>query len=198
MLPKYVVRIRNGNQEKFQFLFNDEERARFYIENNLVDDIYNGTTVREIEIEGQKISQRIVVSEIFEYQQMSQILKQLAELDFRVEQFTPARQACYSLKESGENMKESIPLYSILELIGAIRQLGRKGLHIQRYKGLGEMNASQLFETTMDPKTRRLLKVRMSDIAQAEQTFSMLMGDDVPIRRTFIEDNALNVANLDI
>ena len=60
------------------------------------------------------------------------------------------------------------------------------------------MNASQLFETTMDPKTRRLLKVRMSDIAQAEQTFSMLMGDDVPIRRTFIEDNALNVANLDI
>ena len=129
---------------------------------------------------------------------MSQILKQLAELDFRVEQFTPARQACYSLKESGENMKESIPLYSILELIGAIRQLGRKGLHIQRYKGLGEMNASQLFETTMDPKTRRLLKVRMSDIAQAEQTFSMLMGDDVPIRRTFIEDNALNVANLDI
>ena len=91
-----------------------------------------------------------------------------------------------------------IPVATLAEMVEAVRQLGRKGLHIQRYKGLGEMNPKQLFETTMDPKTRRMLKVRLEDVAEAEQTFSMLMGDDVPTRRTFIEDNALNVANLDI
>lgn len=199
-VPKYLVRIRTGNQEDFQFLKDDEERSRFYVENNIVDDIYNGSIVREIEKNGIKVSQRILVSEIFEHTQITKILNQLSDLNSRIQQFTPSEKPRYYLKEINNDTKTAtnVPLYSILELIGAIRQLGRKGLHIQRYKGLGEMNAKQLFETTMNPKTRRMLKVRMEDVAQAEQTFSMLMGDDVPIRRSFIEDNALNVANLDI
>lgn len=198
-LPKYLVRARTGNQESFQFLRNDEDRSQFYIANNLTDDLYSGSIVREIEVNGEKLSQRIVVSEIFEHVQLSNLLKQLATLLGKLDSFNSSnKEPEFRLKDAAGTNKVDIPVPSLLDLIGIIRQSGRKGLHIQRYKGLGEMNAKQLFETTMNPATRRMLRVRMEDVAEAEQTFSMLMGDDVPTRRSFIEDNALNVSNLDV
>ena len=90
------------------------------------------------------------------------------------------------------------PITGPLALLDAVFATGKKGLTLQRYKGLGEMNAEQLWETTLDPNVRSLLQVKISDATDADSLFSRLMGDDVEPRREFIQDNALSVANLDV
>ena len=116
----------------------------------------------------------------------------LADAGMDVNKFTHTESPRYHVIEhKGDEKKENIrKLHSIIDLIETIRTIGRRGLSIQRYKGLGEMNPKQLFETTMDPVTRVLLKVNIADAAAADGTFSMLMGEDVPSRRAFIEANA--------
>src|SRR5690606_34242687 len=85
-----------------------------------------------------------------------------------------------------------------MQLLDAVFAAGKKGLTMQRYKGLGEMNAEQLWETTLDPNARSLLQVKISEATEADSLFSRLMGDDVEPRREFIQENALSVANLDV
>ena len=96
---------------------------------------------------------------------------------------------------SGSTEKDVIDLENLLE---TMKEFGRQEATIQRYKGLGEMNPEQLWETTMDPERRKLLQVKLEDAVEAERMFTTLMGDKVEPRRQFIEQHALEVRNLDI
>jgi DNA gyrase subunit B len=97
-----------------------------------------------------------------------------------------------------QHKEEKVPISGVDELLDYLLAAGKKNLSIQRYKGLGEMNPLQLWETTMNPETRTLLRVNIEDAIETDEIFTILMGDQVEPRRRFIEDNALNVKNLDI
>ncbi len=101
-------------------------------------------------------------------------------------------------RATGRASREPVEKETARELFAYLVELGKKDYQVQRYKGLGEMTAPQLWETTMDPDRRRLLKVKLEDIAETDAIFTTLMGEDVESRRKFIEDNALDVKNLDI
>jgi len=94
--------------------------------------------------------------------------------------------------------REPVEKLTARDLFAYIVEQGKKDYSVQRYKGLGEMTSTQLWETTMDPERRTLLQVKLEDIAETEAIFTTLMGEDVEARRKFIEDNALDVKNLDI
>ena len=101
-------------------------------------------------------------------------------------------------KRSSKSAQDPVEKKTAREVFEYVIEQGRKEYQVQRYKGLGEMTAPQLWETTMDPERRTLLQVKLEDIAACEEIFTTLMGEDVESRRKFIEENALDVKNLDI
>jgi len=115
----------------------------------------------------------------------------------RAGSFTKSLQEIYNVSAVLVRKDRSQIIHGPLDLLKAILTEGEKGLSLQRYKGLGEMNPSQLWETTLDPDARTLLQVKINDVAEADDIFTKLMGDEVEPRRDFIQQNALSVENLD-
>jgi DNA gyrase subunit B len=116
----------------------------------------------------------------------------------RLDGLADTLQAVYQQPGTFVAKDKETPTASPTELFAAVLETGRKGVTIQRYKGLGEMNPDQLWETTLDPEARALLQVKINHADEADEIFSTLMGDVVEPRRDFIQENALKVANLDV
>jgi DNA gyrase subunit B len=115
----------------------------------------------------------------------------------KLDSFAPHLQEVYAKPATLKRKDSSLVVHGPSELLNAVMVAGRKGLTLQRYKGLGEMNPDQLWRTTMDPATRTILRVTMEDAVEASKLFDELMGDEVEPRRQFIERNAKYVSNLD-
>ncbi|MBT4777326.1 MAG: DNA gyrase subunit B, partial [Rhodobacteraceae bacterium] len=115
----------------------------------------------------------------------------------RLGSVTKNLQEVYSLPAKFIKKENQQLVYGPMDLLQFVIEAGEKGSSLQRYKGLGEMNPDQLWETTLDPEARTLLQVQVKDVIEADDTFTKLMGDVVEPRREFIQSNALNVENLD-
>jgi DNA gyrase subunit B len=240
-LPIYRVKV----EDKYQFLYNDDELAK------LTEEYENGNVVKKpgqdkqekkeknqkgkkapgLTRAGKKTKQKeesqpkeeepaqeeikeLDVLEIFEAEEIEDLIRKLdkhgmdiadynKKLDVTENMDLPKskrekqmarRPGLFAI--SGEGVSQE--LYGLKEILHFVKTNGRKGMHIQRYKGLGEMNPQQLWETTMDPEKRTLLKVTVEDAVAADEMFTVLMGDQVEPRREFIEEHSRAVRFLDI
>lgn len=215
-LPLYRVRIDNevrflqNEKELKQLTEEEEERLGGDIEIDDEDDLFeneeNGDVESDVEEEKTTVTTRLDVTELFETKEIEKIAKELRRRKLNISDWQEPKKDDDDEDELEEKEpiatltigEEEKPVTTLVGFLNTIRENGKKGLHIQRYKGLGEMNPDQLWETTMDPASRTLLKVMIEDAVEADDVFTRLMGDDVECRRSFIENHARYVTNLDI
>jgi len=133
--------------------------------------------------------------ELYHIETFNSLVARLKRFDVELGRYLIANGVLFEAVEEGQNKHL---FHTLKEVIDFLRIQGRKGIDIQRYKGLGEMNADQLWDTTMNPEKRALVRVTLPDAIAADHTFTILMGEEVPPRRAFIESHALSVKNLDI
>jgi DNA gyrase subunit B len=198
-LPRHLVKVRDGNDETIHYFHTEQELEEFGDQNpdlRLFGDEESDTSVVEKPKNGHSRRARHV--ELHESKAVAELLAKLAKKGLSVDHYSAQDKPLFEIIE-GQGEKEQVkPIFSIPEILSSVKEVGRRGLSIKRFKGLGEMNPKELFDTTMNPAHRKLLRIDLTDAVEAEEMFTKLMGEEVEPRRQFIEDNALNVRNLDI
>ncbi|HIL54996.1 MAG TPA: DNA topoisomerase (ATP-hydrolyzing) subunit B [Verrucomicrobia bacterium] len=201
--PQYMVRVRVGNEEEITY-FSDEKSLLSFCQSNRDLRLLNEELTEE-EIEAYRetfegIQRRAIKYELHESVAIGKILERLNELGLKTDPFYSDDLPIYELVEGEGDQMIVDPVFNLFEILGRILDIGKRGMRIQRFKGLGEMNAKELYATTMDPETRTFLRVQYDheNIEDANDMFDCLMGDVVEPRKRFIEDNALKVQNLDV
>ncbi len=195
--PQYQVAMGG----RYQFLYTEEELLALKKDNEDAQKQVHEETLASIPPEEiteemrQYAPKPLAFMELFDPNRFLALEEKLAGFNLKLEQYLVADGDLFDLLEEGS---KTTTYQTMREIIDAVRGNGRKGVEVQRYKGLGEMNADQLWDTTMDPAMRTLVKVTLPDAIAADRMFSMLMGEEVEPRRIFIETHALSVKNLDI
>src|SRR5207237_8111912 len=207
-LPTYLVKVREGNDETVHY-FHDEKAGRKCHEANLDLNLFDTQMEQELLPLGDAqapaaktngVRRRAKLVELHESAAIQKIIAELGRKGLKVDHYAASDRPIFEMSEGEGDKAVTHPLFSIPEILQKILEIGRRGVQIKRFKGLGEMNAKELSETTMNPEKRKLLKVDLNDdnTVEADQMFTRLMGDAVEPRRQYIEDNALNVRNLDV
>jgi DNA gyrase subunit B len=216
-LPEYLVIVREGNNEYVKY-FHDEGPLRDFASQNPDLNLYEEETAGEngdsmlapgnapptngngsppVAAHMRRRARRV---ELHESNAVAKVFQELEKRGMTIDHYSASDLPIFELIEGEGDRTTVTPLFSIPKILDVIKEIGRRGVQIKRFKGLGEMNAKELFSTTMDPVRRKLLRVDLNEnnASEADKMFTILMGDVVEPRRAFIEDNALNVRNLDI
>jgi DNA gyrase subunit B len=196
-LPRHLVKVRDGNDETVHYFHTEEALARFGDANPDLG-LFGADEVETAEKSRNGNTRRASHVELHESKTVRELLDQLTQKGLDIQHYSAQDQPLFELIDGEGDRAVVKPLFAIPEILVAVKEVGRKGIQVKRFKGLGEMNAKELFETTMNPVRRKLLRIDLTDAVEAEEMFTRLMGEEVEPRRQFIEDNALNVRNLDI
>ncbi|MCP5002993.1 MAG: DNA topoisomerase (ATP-hydrolyzing) subunit B [Planctomycetes bacterium] len=201
----YLEKRENGSFPLYNVLV-DRKRIYLYSDEELNSLIKRhqkekGEAVEIIESEVEKMEseeESIAVIEFHESKEIEETVVLIENEGFKIDQYIRETEKGNELSTHIINNGDKEAICSLRDILPKVRELGRKGLDIQRYKGLGEMNAEELSNTTMNKSTRTLLRVKIEDGIKADETFCILSGKDVKQRREYIETHALDVKNLDI
>ncbi len=227
-LPEYLVQVREGNDIYVEYFLEESDLRDFAAENRDLHlfgrkevEVIDAEEVADTSTEAESseteepeaetppaastptergVTRRGRLIEIHEAKPIQKVLARLSELGLPIEHFSSQDKPLFEVLESDSENAKSHPVFSVPEILETVTEIGKRGMQLQRFKGLGEMNAKELYTTTMEKENRKLLRVKMDDdnMVEADKMFTILMGDVVEPRRQFIEDNALSVRNLDV
>ncbi len=189
--PVVLIKVRDGNDETIHYFENLDEVAKFKDKD---PDLFAEGEAKEKAERNRSQIRRATEADFAPWKgkAIAELLSKLSKKGLWMWTTTRAQDKPLFELIEGEGGKShtAMALFSIPEILNGVKAVGKKGIQMTRFKGLGEMDAKELFETTMNPVKRKLLKIDLTDAVEAEEMFSRLMGEEVEPRRQFIEDNA--------